>query len=149
MKPNKANPFNVPDNYFEALESSLLKQTIKRPQNPFKVSDHYFETLEYQVLQKTVAAPKRVQNTSFYAIAAVMLVLVLSFFWMETTNMNTLPDETLEWVLLEEMNSYELASFIENDNDLTPFSMAEAVDIDLLDYSLDFNETNTYENSTD
>ncbi|MGB1020276.1 MAG: hypothetical protein ACPGVF_04145 [Flavobacteriaceae bacterium] len=149
MKTNKTNPFKVPTKYFKELEVSLLKQTRTKLYAPFQVPEAYFESLEKHILQKTIPAPKAESNFSFYAIAAVFMVLIMSFFWIQYTNVDPISDEVLEWVLLEEMNTYELASYVETPATLNALENTEAIDIDFLDYSFDFNETNTYENSID
>lgn len=149
MKADKTNPFKVPKKYFEELEVALLQQTKTKLDNPFKVPKAYFESLENHILQKTITAPKAQNNTSFFAIAAVFILLIMSFFWIQYSNDDTIPHEVLEWVLLEEMNAYELASDVETSDPINFLESSNVIDIDYLDYSFDFNETNTYENSID
>lgn len=149
MKPYKTNPFKVPKLYFEKLEALLLQETKTKLDIPFKVPQDYFESLENHIFQKTVGITKVESNTSFYAIAAAFIVLFASFFWIQYNNTDTLTDEALNWVLLEEMNAYELANYVETSDPLYFLESSNVIDIDFLDYSFDFNETNTYENSID
>lgn len=147
MKPNKSNPFKVPSNYFEELEASLLKKQIAKSQSPFRVPPLYFETLEEKITQNVNKRTVKEEYASLYTMAAIFLVLVMGFFWTQTDSEEAIANDAIEWVVLEEMNTYEMATFIETDLSYVNFS-TEGVNFDFIDYALDLNETNTYENSS-
>ena len=149
MKINKKNPFKVPPNYFNDMEVSLFKSTLDKPLSPFEVPEDYFDTLEKEVFQKTMKDKKGMKKISFYAFAALFIFFILSVYWIQyTSTLNTLEEE-IEWVIFEEMNSYDLATTMDSNFSSTAFENLEEVDLDYLDYILDFNETIAYENLTD
>lgn len=124
---NIKNPFNIPENYFEELENTLLNTPKTSSKNPgFKTPKGYFETLENVLVEKnakpSLNAPRKLIMviTSLAAIMLLMLTLVPKENPLPTIEEQTLND-FVESYYLENMDSYEILSMIEDNEIETDF----------------------------
>ena len=78
---NTKNPFNIPDNYFEELENTLLNTPKTSSKNPgFKTPKGYFKTLENVLVEKNTKPSLNVPRkliVAFTSIAAIMLLMLI------------------------------------------------------------------------
>ena len=124
---NTKNPFNIPDNYFEELENTLLNSPKTSSKNPgFKTTKGYFKTLEKVLVEKntkpSLNAPRKL-IVAFTSIAAIMLLMLTL-----TSKENPQPtieeqalNDFVENYYLENMDSYEILSMIEDNEIETDF----------------------------
>ena len=124
---NTKNPFNIPDNYFEELENTLLNTPKTSSKNPgFKTPKGYFKTLEKVLVEKNTKPSLNVPReliVAFTSIAAIML-LMLTLTPKENPQ-PTIEEQALndfvENYYLENMDSYEILSMIEDNEIETDF----------------------------
>lgn len=124
---NTKNPFNIPDNYFEELENTLINTAKTSSKNPgFITPKGYFKTLENVIVEKNTKpsfnAPRKL-IVAFTSIAAIML-LMLTLTPKENPH-PTIEEQALndfvENYYLENMDSYEILSMIEDNEIETDF----------------------------
>lgn len=147
---HKKHGFNVPENYFETLEDSILhkvkaiesKESLLVPykgKHGYIVPESYFENLGDNILQKTpTEIPKVIPLFSWKKIAYSAIgiaAMFLLFFTLYT------PSPTIKTNSLASIDSYLLQEYIEND-ELDDFSLFEIEDL-LLDQNIDIIAWNT------
>jgi hypothetical protein len=124
------NPFKIPKGYFEKLEEELCnsEDSISKL-NPFSTPEYYFEGLEKTLVQKVAGistTSKRSSNNliySFIASAAAILILIGLFeqtYRVEIEKEQALND-FIERYYLEDFDSYEMLSMIEDNEIESPF----------------------------
>lgn len=133
MKTNKLHNikktgFKIPKDYFDSLEDTIISSIKLKElssESGFKTPDNYFDTLEDTILSKTsekesskvisILSRRNLIYASSIA-AAVLLLFNLSIFNTNSTIWN-LDDETVEnYMLNENMDSYEIASLLDEEN---------------------------------
>ena len=124
------NPFKTPKGYFEKLEEELCnsEDSISKL-NPFSTPEYYFEDLEKTLVQNVAGistTSKRSSNNliySFIASAAAILILIGLFeqtYRVEIEKEQALND-FIERYYLEDFDSYEMLSMIEDNEIESPF----------------------------
>jgi hypothetical protein len=122
----KNTGFSAPKDYFKDLESSLMRQAklaASTDNNAFKTPEDYFETIENTIL-KRVSTKDTSKIISLYnkrtivyissIAAAILLLFNLSIFKNELT-WDSLDVATVEnYLINEDMSSYEIASKLED-----------------------------------
>lgn len=124
---NTNNPFKIPDNYFEELENTLLNTPKTSSKNPgFKTPKGYFKTLENVLIEKNTKPSLNVPRKlilAFTSIAAIMLLMLT--LTPEENLQPTIEEQALndfvENYYLENMDSYEILSMIEDNEIETDF----------------------------
>lgn len=124
---NTKNPFKIPDNYFEELENTLLNTPKTSSKNPgFKTPKGYFKTLENVLVEKNTKPSLNVPRkliVAFTSIAAIMLLMLT--LTPEENLQPTIEEQALndfvENYYLENMDSYEILSMIEDNEIETDF----------------------------
>jgi hypothetical protein len=124
---NTNNPFKIPDNYFEELENTLLNTPKTSSKNPgFKTPIGYFKTLENVLVEKNTKPSLNVPRKlilAFTSIAAIMLLMLT--LTPEENLQPTIEEQALndfvENYYLENMDSYEILSMIEDNEIETDF----------------------------
>lgn len=124
---NTNNPFKIPDNYFEELENTLLNTPKTSSKNPgFKTPKGYFKTLENVLVEKNTKPSLNVPRKlilAFTSIAAIMLLMLT--LTPEENLQPTIEEQALndfvENYYLENMDSYEILSMIEDNEIETDF----------------------------
>jgi hypothetical protein len=124
------NPFKIPKGYFEKLEEELCNSEDSVSKlNPFSTPEYYFEGLEKTLVQKVAGistTSKRSSNNliySFIASAAAILILIGLFeqtYRVEIEKEQALND-FIERYYLEDFDSYEMLSMIEDNEIESPF----------------------------
>jgi hypothetical protein len=124
------NPFKIPKGYFEKLEEELCNSEDSVSKlNPFSTPEYYFEDLEKTLVQKVAGistTSKRSSNNliySFIASAAAILILIGLFeqtYRVEIEKEQALND-FIERYYLEDFDSYEMLSMIEDNEIESPF----------------------------
>jgi len=132
MESKNNNPFKVPNGYFETLEKKLLEKT-KTNYNAygFKTPKGYFDQLERNILVKTI--PQKVLNNKtlkriLFGISSVAASLLL-YYNITNSNDPLVADnggqafeEYLENYYLEDLNSYEILSMLDDTEIETSFT---------------------------
>ena len=132
MESKNNNPFKVPNGYFETLEKELLEKT-KTNYNAygFKTPKGYFDQLERNILVKTI--PQKVLNNKtlkriLFGISSVAASLLLHYNIANsndpliTDNGGQTFEEYLENYYLEDLNSYEILSMLDDAEIETSFT---------------------------
>jgi len=100
--------FNIPKNYFENFEDTVLKKAKKtNTTEVFLVPNNYFENLESSVLKKLKKRKKRVFYIKSVSIAAIFL-LFISFSVLFKDRNNTINQSELIDYLSENMEDEEI-----------------------------------------
>jgi len=120
--------FRVPENYLKDFEENLLSEIKLKnsiPNNGFKVPDTYFNNLEEKIITRVIKTktpkviPLFTKKTILYAstiAATVVLFFNLSSFEKEIT-FDSLDIETAEnYIINEDMDSYEIASLLNEED---------------------------------
>ncbi|RED46019.1 hypothetical protein [Seonamhaeicola aphaedonensis] len=133
MKKNKLHNiknsgFKVPNGYFNNIEDQItnrFKLEERSNTTGFKTPEHYFDDLEDTILDKISREnePKVIKlfnkKTIVYAssiAAAVLLLISLTLFDSKIT-FDDLDNETVEnYLLYENIDSYEIASFLDEED---------------------------------
>ena len=119
---NKKNLFNIPENYFQELEHSLIENAKAiKVEKSLSTPKNYFNTLEKEILKKTYPEKKPLFNVrritiSFISIAASFLILFIlnPFEATKTMTEDQAFNNYLESYYLEDLDSYEMLSMIED-----------------------------------
>ena len=119
---NKNNPFKIPENYFQELEYLLIENTkTTSVKNNLSTPKDYFNTLEKEILKKIYPEKKSLSNVrkiiiSFTSIAASLSILFIlnTFEAPKKITEDQAFNDYLESYYLEDLDSYEMLSMIEN-----------------------------------
>ena len=119
---NKRNLFKIPGNYFQELEHSLIENAKAiKVEKSLSTPKNYFNTLEKEILKKTYPEKKPLYNVrritiSFISIAASFLILFIlnPFEATKTMTEDQAFNNYLESYYLEDLDSYEMLSMIED-----------------------------------
>jgi 6-pyruvoyl-tetrahydropterin synthase len=119
---NKKNLFKIPRNYFQELEHSLIENAKAiKVEKSLSTPKNYFNTLEKEILKKTYPEKKPLFNVrritiSFISIAASFLILFIlnPFEATKTMTEDQAFNNYLESYYLEDLDSYEMLSMIED-----------------------------------
>jgi hypothetical protein len=119
---NKRNLFKIPGNYFQELEHSLIENAKAiKVEKSLSTPKNYFNTLEKEILKKTYPEKKPLFNVrritiSFTSIAASFLILFIlnPFEATKTMTEDQAFNNYLESYYLEDLDSYEMLSMIED-----------------------------------
>jgi|TARA_B110000467_G_scaffold23001_1_gene20501 hypothetical protein len=119
---NKKNLFKIPGNYFQELEHSLIENAKAiKVEKSLSTPKNYFNTLEKEILKKTYPEKKPLFNVrritiSFTSIAASFLILFIlnPFEATKTMTEDQAFNNYLESYYLEDLDSYEMLSMIED-----------------------------------
>ena len=119
---NKKNPFKIPENYFQELEYLLIENTKnKSVKNNLSTPKDYFNTLEKEILKKVYPEKKSLSNVrkiiiSLTSIAASLSILFIlnTFETPKKITEDQAFNDYLESYYLEDLDSYEMLSMIEN-----------------------------------
>lgn len=119
---NKKNLFKIPGNYFQELEHSLIENAKAiKVEKSLSTPKNYFNTLEKEILKKTYPEKKPLYNVrritiSFISIAASFLILFIlnPFEATKTMTEDQAFNNYLESYYLEDLDSYEMLSMIED-----------------------------------
>ena len=118
----KNNPFKIPENYFQVLECLLIENTkTTSVKNNLSTPKDYFNTLEKEILKKIYPEKKSLSNVrkiiiSFTSIAASLSILFIlnTFEAPKKITEDQAFNDYLESYYLEDLDSYEMLSMIEN-----------------------------------
>ena len=119
---NKRNLFKIPGNYFQELEHSLIENAKAiKVEKSLSTPKNYFNTLEKEILKKIYPEKKPLFNfrritISFTSIAASFLILFIlnPFEATKTMTEDQAFNNYLESYYLEDLDSYEMLSMIED-----------------------------------
>ena len=119
---NKSNPFKIPKNYFQELEYLLIEKTkTTSVKNDLSTPKDYFNTLEKEILKEIYPEKKSLFNVkriiiSLTGIAASFLILFIfnTFETPKTITEDQAFNDYLESYYLEDLDSYEMLSMIED-----------------------------------
>ena len=119
---NKNNPFKIPENYFQELEYLLIENTKNTSvKNNLSIPKDYFNTLEKEILKEIYPEKKSLSNVrkiiiSFTSIAASLSILFIlnTFEVPKKITEDQAFNDYLESYYLEDLDSYEKLSMIEN-----------------------------------
>lgn len=119
---NKNNPFKIPENYFQELEYLLIENTKNTSvKNNLSIPKDYFNTLENEILKEIYPEKKSLSNVrkiiiSFTSIAASLSILFIlnTFEVPKKITEDQAFNDYLESYYLEDLDSYEMLSMIEN-----------------------------------
>ena len=119
---NKKKLFKIPGNYFQELEHSLIENAKAiKVEKSLSTPKNYFNTLEKEILKKTYPEKKPLFNVrritiSFISIAASFLILFIlnPFEATKTMTEDQAFNNYLESYYLEDLDSYEMLSMIED-----------------------------------
>ena len=119
---NKSNPFKIPKNYFQELEYLLIEKTkTTSVKNNLSTPKDYFNILEKEILIKIYPEKKSLFNVkriiiSLTGIAASFLILFIfnTFETSKTITEDQAFNDYLESYYLEDLDSYEMLSMIED-----------------------------------
>ena len=119
---NKKNLFKIPGNYFQELEHSLIENAKAiKVEKSLSTPKNYFNTLEKEILKKIYPEKKPLFNArritiSFTSIAASFLILFIlnPFEATKTMTEDQAFNNYLESYYLEDLDSYEMLSMIED-----------------------------------
>jgi hypothetical protein len=119
---NKKKLFKIPGNYFQELEHSLIENAKAiKVEKSLSTPKNYFNTLEKEILKKTYPEKKPLFNVrritiSFTSIAASFLILFIlnPFEATKTMTEDQAFNNYLESYYLEDLDSYEMLSMIED-----------------------------------
>ena len=119
---NKNNPFKIPENYFQELEYLLIENTKNTSvKNNLSIPKDYFNTLENEILKEIYPEKKSLSNVrkiiiSFTSIAASLSILFIlnTFEAPKKITEDQAFNDYLESYYLEDLDSYEMLSMIEN-----------------------------------
>jgi len=124
------NPFKIPKGYFEKLEEELCnsEDSISKL-NPFSTPEYYFEDLEKTLVQKVAGistTSKRSSNNLIYSfIASAAAILILIGLFEQPSRVEIEKEQALndfiERYYLEDFDSYEMLSMIEDNEIESPF----------------------------
>jgi len=128
MEYKNTNPFKVPGGYFGELEEGLLKKTkLNYNAYGYKTSKDYFNKLENQVLTKTLKISKfnkhKIFKRTLFIISGVAASFILfyeissTFFFkpIAVFEKEEVTENYIETYYLEEFNSYEILSMLDED----------------------------------
>ena len=118
----KNNPFKIPENYFQKLEYLLIENTKNTSvKNNLSTPKDYFNTLEKEILKEIYPEKKSLSNVrkiiiSFTSIAASLSILFIlnTFEAPKKITEDQAFNDYLESYYLEDLDSYEMLSMIEN-----------------------------------
>ena len=119
---NKNNPFKIPENYFQELEYLLIENTKNTSvKNNLSTPKDYFNTLEKEILKEIYPEKKSLSNVrkiiiSLTSIAASLSILFIlnTFETPKKITEDQAFNDYLESYYLEDLDSYEMLSMIEN-----------------------------------
>ena len=119
---NKKNLFKIPGNYFQELEHSLIENAKAiKVEKSLSTPKNYFNTLEKEILKKIYPEKKPLFNVRriiicFTSIAASFLILFIlnPFEATKTMTEDQAFNNYLESYYLEDLDSYEMLSMIED-----------------------------------
>jgi hypothetical protein len=119
---NKNNPFKIPENYLQELEYLLIENTKnKSVKNNLSTPKDYFNTLEKEILKEVYPEKKSLSNVrkiiiSLTGIAASLSILFIlnTFETPKKITEDQAFNDYLESYYLEDLDSYEMLSMIEN-----------------------------------
>ena len=119
---NKKNPFKIPENYFQELEYLLTENTENiNVKNNLSTPKGYFNLLEEEILKEIYPEKKSLSNVrkitiSIISIAASFLILFVfnTFEAPKTMTEDQAFNDYLESYYLEDLDSYEMLSMIED-----------------------------------
>ena len=126
----KQTGFKTPDTYFESFDDILLNQLKldthlnDKIASGFKVPEGYFETFDATVLKQLQKDEPKIITLSFWkkvafvsGIAASLAILLTVFNTSEDVTFESLETASIENYIYEEhMNSYDIASFLTEDD---------------------------------
>lgn len=126
--------FDVPEGYFESLQSNILNKTSE---NGFNVPENYFETLEKRIQQRIPKGKTIPLNTSIikkYMIGvAASILFIAGFFLIKNKTSNNIPtliysevdvtnlsnEDIINYVDIEDINDSHIDETALNTNDKT------------------------------
>ena len=119
---NKKNSFKIPENYFQELEYLLTENTENiNVKNNLSTPKGYFNLLEEEILKEIYPEKKSLSNVrkitiSITSIAASFLILFVfnTFEAPKTMTEDQAFNDYLESYYLEDLDSYEMLSMIED-----------------------------------
>ena len=119
---NKKKLFKIPGNYFQELEHSLIENAKAfKVEKSLSTPKDYFNTLEKEILKKIYPEKKslfsiRKITIGFTSIAASLLILFIlnPFKAPKTLTEDQAFNNYLESYYLEDLDSYEILSMIED-----------------------------------
>ena len=116
---NKNNPFKIPKKYFQELEYLITENTSVK--NNLSTPKDYFNSLEEEILKEIYPEKKSLSNVrkitiSITSIAASFLILFVfnTFEAPKTMTEDQAFNDYLESYYLEDLDSYEMLSMIED-----------------------------------
>ena len=137
MEYKNTNPFKVPGGYFGELEEGLLKKTkLNYNAYGYKTSKDYFDKLENEVLTKTLKISKfnkhKIFKRALFIISGVAASFILfyeissTFFFkpIAVFEKEEVTENYIETYYLEELNSYEILSMLDEDEIEATFSFS-------------------------
>ncbi len=131
LSDQKSKDMHVPEGYFDGLEDKIMKaiseESIldKQINSGLKVPKDYFNTIEDSILDKIEdkREPKVIQllsrrNIMYASCIAAALVLMFSFYFnKEETTFENIDVELVEnYILDQNIDSYELASLLKDED---------------------------------
>jgi hypothetical protein len=149
---NGKSGMQIPDNYFDDIEDRIItsvseKSLLEKTKTGFNVSKDYFKTLEDTIIQKIEIKqqPKVVslfsrRNLLYVSgIAAAVVILFSLNFSKKTITFENINLELAENYILDQgINSYELASLLnDEDIDTNNFISLDTYGDDLENYLLE------------
>ena len=119
---NKNNPFRIPENYFQELEYLLIENTKNTSvKNNLSTPKDYFNTLEKEIIKEIYPAKKSLSNVRKITISLTGIAASLSILFILNTfeapkkiTEDQAFNDYLESYYLEDLDSYEMLSMIEN-----------------------------------
>ena len=115
----KNNPFKIPKKYFQELEYLITENTSVK--NNLSTPKDYFNSLEEEILKEIYPEKKSLSNVrkitiSITSIAASFLILFVfnTFEAPKTMTEDQAFNDYLESYYLEDLDSYEMLSMIED-----------------------------------
>ena len=124
---NTKNPFNIPENYFEELENTLLNTPKTSSKNPgFKTPKGYFKTLENALVEKNTKPSLNFPRKLIVAVTSIAAIMLLMLNLPPKENSQpTIEEQALndfvESYYFEKVDSYEILSMIEDNEIETDF----------------------------
>ena len=118
----KNNPFKIPENYFQKLEYLLIENTKNTSvKNNLSIPKDYFNTLEKEILKEIYPEKKSLSNVREIIISLTSIAASLSILFILNTfeapkkiTEDQAFNDYLESYYLEDLDSYEMLSMIEN-----------------------------------
>jgi hypothetical protein len=117
----KKKPFQVPNGYFENLESTVFDKLNKKS---FVVPEKYFEKIEEHVFAKINNEKKAkkfkvltLSNYTKYLITSIAAAIIIYFSLIKQDEISLNEDSIIAYLELEEelLSTYDIASVLDDD----------------------------------